>query len=214
MKKLIRLLAAPLVAATVILTAMSAPAGADTTETDAELAAQWQAAWDTYKFYDTTPPAPDSGRSRAVREISITIDAPIGKVFPAYSNINNHLGRAPFLKRVVTYKDWTQDDIRTINFTAIEDIPYQGTIVTSKTQAQQRIHRDELYYETDTWSEPNVVTHQKITFTPVPLGRTTVTERLTFDADASLIDFVADNGAGAHQQTQVALKQAIESGRL
>ncbi|MBP2706272.1 hypothetical protein JOL79_20895 [Microbispora sp. RL4-1S] len=214
MKKLLRILALQFTVAAFIVAGASSPAGADTTETDAEIAAQWQNAWDTYKFYDTTPPAPDSGRSRVTTSISIQIDAPINHVFTAYSNINNHIGRAAFLKRVITHKDWCSGDTRFINFTAIEDIPYQGVIVTAKTFAQQRIHSSDYYYETDTWSDPNVVTHQKITFNRVPGNKTVVTERLTFDADATLIDFVVQNGVASHQQTQTAVKQAIESGEL
>jgi uncharacterized membrane protein len=214
-KKLLRLLAAPFVAATVIVTALSVPASADTVETDAEIAAQWQTAWDTYKFYDVSPPPlPESGRSRAKSSISVEIDAPINHVFAAYSNINNHIGRAAFLKRVVTHNDFSEGNLRYINFTAIEEVPFQGTVVTLKTHAQQRINYDGLYYETDTWSEPNVVTHQKIIFEKLADDKTEVTERLTFDADTSLIDFVVANGVASHQQTQAALKQAIESGQL
>jgi hypothetical protein len=47
-KKLLRLVAAPFLVAAVIVTALSVPASADTAETDAEIAAQWQTAWDTY----------------------------------------------------------------------------------------------------------------------------------------------------------------------
>ncbi|MEU8271737.1 hypothetical protein AB0B89_31840 [Sphaerisporangium sp. NPDC049002] len=214
MKKLLRLLAAPLFAATLALTAFTSPARADTPESDAELALQWQTAWDTYKFYDTAPPVPGVGRSRDTAQISIQINAPVQRVFAKYSIISNHIGRAAFLKRVVTHKEWCRRDIRYINFTAIEDIPYQGTIVTSKTHAQQRIHQEDLYYETDTWSEPNVVTHQKIVFKKLPGGTTQVTEHLTFEADASLIDFVVTNGVASHQQTQAGLKAAIETGAL
>jgi hypothetical protein len=213
-KNLLRRLAVPLFAAAFVLTAFTGPARADTPESDAELALQWQTAWDTYKFYDTAPPLPGSGRSRDTAQISIDINAPVRHVFAKYSDINNHIGRAAFLKRVVTYKDWRERDTRYINFTAIEDIPYQGTIVTSKTHAQQRIHEEDLYYETDTWSEPNVVTHQKIVFAKLPGGKTRVTELLTFDADTSLIDFVVTNGVASHQQTQAGLKEAIESGEL
>jgi hypothetical protein len=213
-KKLLRLLAAPFLVAAVMVTALSAPASADTAETDAEIAAQWQTAWDTYDFTDVTPPLPGSGRSRVKTSITVEIDAPIKNVFAAYSNINNHIGRAAFLKRVVTHDTYFSCGLRYNDFTAIEDIPFEGTVVSLKTHAQQRIDRDDYSYETDTWSEPNVVTHQKIVFEKVSGGKTEVTERLTFDADASLIDFVVQNGVASHQQTQSALKQAIESGQL
>ncbi|MFF5210191.1 hypothetical protein [Streptosporangium sp. NPDC000396] len=215
MKKLFRLLSAQLFAAAFLLTAFSGAARADTSQSDVELAAEWQATWDTYKFYDSAPPPlPGSGLSREKAEISIEIDAPVGRVFPAYSNINNHIGMHSFLKRVVTHKDWSQDGKRYINFTAIEEIPYQGTIVTLKTHAQQRIDLAGLKYETDTWSMPGVVTHQKIVFADLGGGKTEVTEHLTFDADNSLIDFAVANGVASHEATQAALKQAIESGQL
>ncbi|MDH2429206.1 hypothetical protein [Sphaerisporangium sp. TRM90804] len=214
MKKLLQVLAAQLFAATFVLTALSGAARADTPPSDAELAQEWQVAWDTHRFTDTTPPAPGSGRSRATSSISIEIAAPAKRVFAAYSDIDNHIGRHSFLKRVVTHADYCRHDTRYVDFTAIEEIPYEGAIVTSKTHAQQRLHPDKLYYETDTWSEPNVVSHQKIVFTKLPGGRTRVTEHLTFDADTTLIDFVVTNGTASHQQTQTALKQAIESGDL
>ncbi|MET8146538.1 SRPBCC family protein [Sphaerisporangium sp. NPDC005288] len=215
MRKLLQVLAAQLFAAAFVLTALSGGAHADTTPTDAELAAEWQTAWDTYKFYDASPPPlPGSGRTRQSQTISITINAPAQQVFTAYSNINNHIGRAAFLTRVSTHRDWRQSGVRYIDFTAIEDIPYQGTIVSSHTHAQQRLHEAELFYETDTWSLPNVVTHQRISFTVQKDGGTKVTERLTFDADDALIDFVVANGVASHQQTQTAIKQAIESGQL
>ncbi|RCG25095.1 hypothetical protein DQ384_32525 [Sphaerisporangium album] len=214
MKNLLRLLAASLLSATVALVVLPAPAGADTTETDAEIAAQWQTAWDTYRFYDSSPPKPGSGRTRAKSAISIEIDAPIERVFAAYSHIPNHIGRAAFLKRVVTHHDRMCGKLRYVDFTAIEDVPYQGAVVTLKTHAQQRVNARDFSYETDTWSEPNVVTHQKIIFDETDEGTTKVTEKLTFDADTSLIDFVVANGVASHQQTQAGLKQAIESGEL
>ncbi|MDF2707486.1 MAG: hypothetical protein K0R62_3138 [Nonomuraea muscovyensis] len=213
-KHFLRLAAAPLLAGAFLVSAASGPATADTAQTDAELAAEWQAAWDTHAFHDTTPPAPDSGRSRAVSEISIEIDRPIQQVFAAYSDLDNHIGPNPFLKRVVTHEDRRLADTRYVNLTAIEEIPYQGTIVTNKVHAQQRLNPASFSYETDTWSEPAVVTHQKISFRVLAPGKTVVTESLTFDADATLIDFVAANGTAAHQQTQAALKQAIESGTI
>lgn len=208
--------AAPMFAAAFVLTALSAPASADTAESDAEIAQEWQTAYDTYHFTDDTPPAPGSGRSRATTSISVDINAAAVPVFSKYSDFNNHLGMNPFLKRVVTHKQWSteDDDVTYRNLTAIEEIPYEGTTVVSKTHAQQRLHKEDLYYETDSWSIPNVVTHQKIVFTRLSGTKTRVTENLTFEADSSLIDFVAANGTAAHQQLQTALKQAIESGQL
>ena len=94
MTKLLRLLAAPLVAAVTLLAAVASPAHADEPPSDADLARQWQEAWDTHKFYLNIPPAPGSGKSRAHRSISIDINAPIGRVFDAYSDFTNHIGRA------------------------------------------------------------------------------------------------------------------------
>jgi hypothetical protein len=211
-KKILRAFTA--FAAVFTLIALSGPAHAGTTETDAELAAEWQYAWDTYKFYDRTPPAPDSGRSQRTASISIVINAPAWRVFDVYSNFNNHIGRNPFLTRVVTHKDWCWGNARYINLTAIEQVPYDGTIVDLKTHAQQRLYRSKLYYEVDSWSAPGVETHQKIVFKALSKGKTEVTEHLTFEADNSLIDFTVTNGVAAHQQIQTALKQAIESGEL
>jgi hypothetical protein len=215
MNKLLRVFAA-LLASALVLTTFSSPARAETPETDAQLAAEWQAAWDFYKFYEyAAAPLPVTGRSRVSRDISIDINAPIEHVFVAYSNVNNHVGLHPFLKRVVTHKDWTEAGTHYINFTAIEEIPVvAGAPVTSKTHAQQRIHPDGFYYETDSWSLPNVVTHQKIVFEDLGGGRTRVTEHLTFEASILLIDFTVTNGVSSHQETQARLKQAIESGAL
>ncbi len=216
MKKLLRLFTAPLLAAALVATAFSGPARAGTPETDAQLAAEWQAAWDFYKFYQcASAPLPITGRSQVKRDISIEIAAPIEHVFTAYSNVNNHVGLHSFLKRVVTHKDRVQDDTRYIDFTAIEEIPVvAGLPVTSKTHAQQRIHHSGYYYETDSWSLPNVVTHQKIVFADLGDGRTRVTEHLTFEASILLIDFTVTNGVSSHQETQAGLKKAIENGDL
>jgi len=214
MKKHFRLLAAQLFAVALVLTSLSAPAHASTPESDPLLAAEWQSAWDTYEFYKSAPPHPASGQSRAQDSISITIDAPVGQVFPAYSNMNNHLGMHSFLKRVVTHQDWQQGSKRHINFTAVEEIPYEGSTVVINTHAQQRINPAALYYETDSWTMPNVLTHQRIVFEEVAGGKTRVTEYLTFDADSTLIDFVLANGVASHEATQAAMKQAIESGEL
>lgn len=213
MTKLLRVLAAPLVAAVTVLAVVATPAHADT-PTDAELAAQWQEAWDTHKFYLNVPPAPGSGKSRVTTSISIDINAPAARVFNAYSDMNNHIGRAAFLKRVVTHKTWGRFGVQYNNLTAVEEVPYEGQLVLLNTHAQQRIHRSKLFYETDTYSEPGVITHQKIVFKKLGHQKTRVTEHLTFDADSPLIDFVVANGVASHQQTQAALKQAIESGDL
>ncbi|MFF3671134.1 SRPBCC family protein [Microtetraspora malaysiensis] len=214
MKKLARRAAAQTLAAAFLLTAFTGSAHANAQDADAAIAQEWQTAWDTYHFSDTTPPAEGSGRRRVTSSISIEINAPAARVFPAYSDFNHHIGMNPFLRRVITHKDWCSAGTRNINLTAIEEIPYEGTVVVSKTHAQQRLHEKELYYETDSWSFPGVVTHQKIVFNQLKGGKTKVTENLTFEADDDMIDFAATNGVAAHQQLQTALKQAIESGAL
>lgn len=214
MTKLLRVLAAPVIAMVALLAAVVTPAQAASEPSDADLAAEWWEAWNTHKFYLNIPPAPDSGKSRVTTSISIDIDAPAMRVFKAYSDMRNHIGRAAFLKRVVVHAEHKVGPARHINLTAVEEVPYEGQTVLLNTHAQQRVYKHRLYYETDTWSLPGVVTHQKIVFTKVGPHKTRVTEHLTFDADSTLIDFVVANGVASHQQTQAALKQAIESGRL
>ncbi|MEU4830891.1 SRPBCC family protein [Streptosporangium sp. NPDC023615] len=210
--RLLRLLVAPLSAALLLLTVLPAPAQA---ETDPLAAARWQAAWDTYRFYEClTAPLPITGRSRVERDISIDIDAPAEQVFDAYSDIENHLGIHPFLRRVLTHRDRTENGVRLVDLTAVEDVPVAGVPVSSETHAQQRLHRDELFYETDTWTLPNVVTHQRISFEDLGDGRTRVTEHLVFEASVLLIDFTVTNGVSSHRRTQAGLKEAIESGEL
>jgi hypothetical protein len=207
------LLVVPLLA----LIAFSGPARADVPETDAQLAVEWQFAWDFYKFYQVlTNPLPITGRSSVSRDISIDINAPRQHVFDVYSNFNNHIGRAAFLVRNVYHKVWTTGGVQYNNLTAIEDIPLPvvGIVTSDKTHAQQRIHLNEFFYETDSWTLPNVVTHQKIVFDDLGGGVTRVTEHLTFEASIALIDYTVTNGVSSHQQTQAGLKAAIESGEL
>ncbi|MGC5010193.1 SRPBCC family protein [Streptosporangium sp. DT93] len=211
--RLLRLLVAPLSAALlVLLTVLPAPAQA---ATDPLVAARWQAAWNTYRFYEfLTAPLPITGRSRVERDISIEINAPVEHVFDAYSDFENHLGIHPFLRQVITHRDRTENGVRLVDLTAVEDVPIAGLPVSSETHAQQRLHRDELFYETDSWTLPNVVTHQRISFEDLGQGRTRVTEHLVFEASILLIDFTVTNGVSSHQQTQAGLKEAIESGEL
>jgi hypothetical protein len=192
-------------------------ARADVPETDAQLAAEWQYAWDFYKFYQVlTNPLPITGRSSVSQDISIDINAPRQHVFDVYSNFNNHLGRAAFLVRNVYHSVTVAGGIQTNDLTAIEDIPLPvvGIVTSDKTHAQQRIHLNDYYYETDSWTLPNVVTHQKIVFDDLGGGVTRVTEHLTFEASILLIDYTVTNGVSSHQQTQAGLKAAIESGAL
>ncbi|WP_344831465.1 hypothetical protein [Actinocorallia longicatena] len=216
MVKIFRLLAAPFVALTLVLTASGAPARAE--ETDAQLATDWQNAWNFYKFYQcVTSPLPWTGRGTQTRDIAIDITAPAARVFSVYSDFRNHLGLGGFLRRVAIHSDTTAaDGVRTVNSTAIEDVPTLDGLppLSIKTHAQQRLHASELYFETDSWTLPNVVTHQKIVFTDLGGGVTRVSEHLVFEANLLLIDYTAANGVASHQATQAGLKNAIESGAL
>jgi hypothetical protein len=183
--------------------------------TDAELAVEWQAAWTTYRFTQTLRKRlPFALCCSVTRTISIEIDAPIDHVFSVYSDIDNHVGRHSFLKRVVTHQEYERDGVHVRNFTALEDVPLGGVPVELHTHAQQRIHEDGYFYESDSFDLPDVVTHQLVVFEDLGDGRTRVTERLTFETNPLLIDFTVDNGVEAHEATMQGLKEAIESGEL
>ena len=69
MSRVLRLLTAPVFAATLVITALAGTARSDT---DPLLAAQWQLAWTGYKFYEhLTGPLPVNGRTAQTRDISI-----------------------------------------------------------------------------------------------------------------------------------------------
>ncbi|WP_460367221.1 hypothetical protein [Actinocorallia lasiicapitis] len=213
--KFLRLLAAPFLALALVCGGMSAPAHAE--ESDSQLAAEWRYAWDFYKFYTClTKPLPITGRAVKSQDVTVEIDAPATRVFDAYSDFRNHLGLGGFLRRVAVHADRTEGGVRYVDSTAIEDVPTVAGLppLSIKTHAQQRLHRTELYYETDSWTLPNVVTHQKIVFTDLGGGRTRVVEHLTFEANLLLIDFTLTNGVASHQATAQGLKQAIESGAI
>ncbi|GAA1019818.1 hypothetical protein Aple_061290 [Acrocarpospora pleiomorpha] len=203
------MLSAPLLALSLVLSVMGAPARADT---DAQLAREWQYAWNFYKFYQVADPLPD-GRARKSQSISIVINAPRTRVFKAYSDFEHHIGANPFLERVVTHSDTTKHGVRTKNLTAIEVIPLEPP-VTLNTHAQQRLNLTKYCYEVDSWSTGNIVTHQKIVFESLGTSRTRVTENLTFETTSDLIDFTLSQGVLAHQGIQQGLKQRIESGEL
>ncbi|MFC6085782.1 SRPBCC family protein [Sphaerisporangium aureirubrum] len=153
-------------------------------------------------------------RRRVTHELSFEVGAPLSRVFAAYSDVGNHLGKHSFLRRIITHRDWYEDDTRHVDFTAVERIPVAGVPVTSRTHARQRIHPAEFFYETDTRSAPGVVTHQKVVFLDLGDGRTGVTEHLTFEANSLLIGFAVTMGVAAHKETQAALKKALENGEL
>ncbi|WP_308169944.1 SRPBCC family protein [Acrocarpospora catenulata] len=193
-----------------MLSVMGTPARA---ESDAELARQWQYAWNCYKFGQVADPLP-VGRARKSQSISIVINAPRAGVFKAYSDFENHIGANPFLERVVTHSDKTKHGVRTKNLTAIEVIPIEPDPITLTTHAQQRLDLSNYFYEVDSWSTGNIVTHQKIVFESLGGSVTRVTEHLTFETTLELIDFTLSQGVLAHQGIQQGLKQRIESGAL
>jgi hypothetical protein len=207
--RLPRLLGAPLLALSLVLSVMSTSAQADT---DAQLALQWHFAWNNYKFGQVLNPLPPD-RARRSQSISIVIDAPRARVLKAYSNFENHIGANPFLQRVVTHSDTTRQGVRTKNLTAIEVIPLDPPL-TLNTHAQQRINLSKFFYDVDSWSTGNIVTHQKIVFESLGAKRTRVTENLTFETPLELIDYTLTQGVLAHQGIQQGLKQRIESGDL
>ncbi|MFC4585216.1 SRPBCC family protein [Sphaerisporangium corydalis] len=182
-------------------------------ESDARLAAAWRDARDSHRFDENAAP-PRKGRRRGRRDISIEISAPIEHVFRVYSDFGNHVGMHSFLKRMVVHQDRTEGGTRHIDFTAVEEIPVAGVPVVSSTHARQRVHHDAFSYETDTWSLPDVVTHQRIVFEDLGGGRTRVTEHLAFEAGVLFIGVTVGKGTAAHKETQAGLKTAIESGAL
>ncbi|GAA0425170.1 hypothetical protein Acor_82870 [Acrocarpospora corrugata] len=198
-----------MLALSLVISAMGTPARA---ETDAQLALQWLQTWNTYRFTQVADPLP-AGRARKSQSISIVINAPRAHVFNAYSDFQHHIGANPFLERVVTHSDKTKHGVRTKNLTAIEVIPLEPPM-TLNTHAQQRLNLSKFFYEVDSWSTGNVVTHQKIVFENVGLLRTRVTEHLTFETTLDLIDYTLTQGVLAHQGIQQGLKQRIESGAL
>ncbi len=205
------------VAAAVLAASIAVSANASTAraQPDAAYALEWQVAWTLYRFTEWLPaPLPWDLRKRVTRTISIEIDAPIDHVFDAYSDIDNHIGRHAFLRRVITHAEYEDDEVVVRNFTAVEDVPIAGIPVPTNTHAQQRIHSDDYFYESDSWTAPGVVTHQLAIFEDLGNGRTRVTERLVFEAEFLLIDFTVTNGVAAHQATMAAMKESIESGEL
>lgn len=175
----------------------------------------WRAAWTTYRFFEIgTAPLPWTGRKRVERTISIDIAAPRQHVYDVYSDVNNHIGHHAFLQRVITHEDYVRDGVHVVNFTAIENVPIAGVPVPTPTYAHQELYDDAYFYDTDTWTAPNVVTHQRATFTDLGGGRTRITESLMFEADLLLIDFTVTNGVAAHQATMQSMKAAFESGEL
>ncbi|WP_062435340.1 SRPBCC family protein [Herbidospora daliensis] len=211
-KKPFRLLSAPLLALAMVLSVMSSPARADS---DPLVAVQWELARTTYNLIEAlNHPNPALGRAARSQSISVDIAAPRDEVFGIYSNFENHIGANPLLQRVVVHADTTSGGVRTINQTAIENTPLQPGLPATpiNTHAQQRINAAGYFYEVDSWTLPNVITHQTITFEDLGAAGTRVTENLTFEASILLIDYTVSQGVMAHQGIQSVFKDRIENG--
>ncbi|RMI27916.1 SRPBCC family protein [Nocardia stercoris] len=172
----------------------------------------WQVGWAAYQVAQITPPIGDATR---VDDLPITINAPIAHVWSAYSNLNNALGRHPFLQALYPHCRCTDGVTTTLDFTAIENITFvPGVTDPAQTEGEQILHPDQYYYTSDTYDLPGVITHQKITFVDNGDGTTSVNEHLTFIASIALIDFTETNGVSSHKTLQAALKRDIENGTI
>lgn len=181
------------------------------TETPNSYTAGWQTGWASYQ---AATKSPSSGTSTRTADLPITINAPLAKVWTVYSNLRNDIGRHPFLKDIITHRTCSDGVTQTIDFTALENVPMGSVDYPAQTQAEQRLYPADHYYLTDSYDQPGVITHQKITFVDNGNGTTTVNEHLSFTANPVLIGFTADNGISSHQAYQAALKRDIENGTL
>ncbi|MFC5911055.1 SRPBCC family protein [Streptacidiphilus monticola] len=181
---------------------MTPPTSAPHIAGDARLAAQWRRA--AHRAERRRP------RREATRTLTASVAAPPAQVFAVYADIGNHLGAHAFLRRLVLHRDTVEAGLRTVEFTAIEDVPVLGVRVPTRTHARQRIETDGLRYRTETWTSPAVTTRQLITFAPGPDGGTLVTEELVFSAPPALLGFVAARGAAAHEATHRNLRPVLE----
>jgi hypothetical protein len=171
---------------------------------------EWEASWAAYRLESSQA---DWALTTVTVDLPVTIDAPADRVFPAYSNLYNSLGRHPFLKGILDRRSYTDGDADVWEFIALEDIPAGSASIPGRTVGQQRIHAADRWYTTDTWDAPGVITNQKVTFTENG-GATTVVEHLTFRAPAVLIDYTVQNGVSSHIENQQAMKRDIENGTL
>lgn len=206
MKTLTRLLVGSLIAACAIGFAPRAQA-----ETYEEYHAEWEIAWTIYQFEKWLP---FDLRAQATVDLPIDIAAPIEHVYAVYSNLENDIGRHPFLQAIITYSDCVREGVEYIDFTALENVPAGPLVIPGHTHAQQRKQPAQYLYYTDSWDAPNITTHQLVTFTDMGNGTTHVNEHITFVADPLLIGFTETNGVSAHQAYQAALKRDIENGTL
>lgn len=185
-------------------------AGSSSAGSSSAVDVEWEASWAAYRAEEGLAGA---ALQTVDVELPITIDAPLDRVFPVYSNLTNSLGRHPFLSGVLDRRTYTDGDATVWEFIALEDIPAGSMSIPGRTVGQQRTYAADHWYSTDTWDAPGVITHQKVTFTETA-GATTVTEHLTFRAPSLLVDYTVENGVSSHIENQQAMKRDIENGTL
>ncbi|MFC4605857.1 hypothetical protein [Rhodococcus kronopolitis] len=205
-----KLVAACVLAAGIALGGTGVAGAQSVSGSSSALDAEWEASWAAYRFEES-----QAGALLTTVDVTlpVTIDAPVDRVFPAYSNFSNSFGRHPFLKGVLDRRTYTEGGADVWEFIALEDIPAGPISIPGRTVGQQRVYAADRWYSTDTWDMPGVITHQKVTFAEND-GATTVTEHLTFKAPAVLIDYTVQNGVSSHIANQQALKRDIENGTL
>jgi hypothetical protein len=205
-----KLFAAAVLATGVMLGSAGVAGAAPAPGANSAVDTEWEASWAAYQFE-----AGQAGSLLVTRNVDlpITINAPIDRVFAAYSNFNNSFGRHPFLKGVLDRRKYTEGGAEVWEFIALEDIPLGPISIPGRTVGKQRMYAAEHWYSTETWDLPGVITRQKITFAKDG-DSTVVTEHLSFSAPAVLIDYSVQNGVDSHIVNQKALKRDIESGAL
>lgn len=171
----------------------------------------WKVAWAAYKFGEILPLKPL--QRRVEKTLSIDITAPLDVVFAAYSDMENHHGRFPTLKTMITHEEFEQGGVHVTNYTSEEEVPVLGLPLSIHTHGQQRIYAD-YHYEVDTFSAPDVVYHAVVHFEALDANTTRVTEHLTFQTNPLLIDFTVSTGLAGHEVGMQALKRDIENGAL
>lgn len=167
----------------------------------------WDAAWAAYQALQATP-IEVRGDVRVTQEISIDIQAPRPHVFDVYANVHHAQGLHPFLVGIVPIR--CRRAPATFDFTALENVPFNGTTLQLLTVSRQTFDRPRSY-TADTFDFPGIVTHQRVRFDPLPGGGTRVTEQLTFEAPPVFIDVTVQGGVFAHTLVQQGLKTAIEA---
>ncbi len=188
------------------------------TETPNAYTAGWQTDWAAYQAAQQGSGSAGSATGSAdvsqSADLPITINAPIAHVFAAYSNLQNDIGRHPFLQAIYTHSTCSDGVTTTIDFTALENIPMGSVTYPAQTEAQQNIVAGSYYYTTDSYDQPGVITHQKVTFVDNGNNTTSVNEHLTFITNPLLESFTVQNGVWSHQVCQAAIKAAIEAGTI